>query len=384
MKGAMRLHAVLFLILALAASGQTNPHKAEFQRLQKLGKPLDAYAYLKKAYPQWDLRKLLGLSMLIDSVEKDPQPQGRFVWKYQRKILEAARVNLDTETEEEIGRKVAAMWKVCDELDVTICNNTKFDVSNGNVIKFAVNLKFDEFLIDMVHWNVGFNKVDEMDGRTVLDYIADKIKSNDGLASEPVLRRYYDMVRQAGGRHKSELHLSIDELHAPELAKLAGALRVDPQNFETYLARAKLYDRMGRFDEGIADCGRAAELAKGNISRLETALTIRAGLYRRARQFDRAVADYEQTIVLIQSVPGSPELKQPVVAEVHHQIGHARREEGRLDLAIAAFTQALEGADPVAPLLIDRAKAYAAQGRADLAQADEAKVRALGGKLRDH
>lgn len=380
----MKTLAVLFLIFALVASTQANPHKAEFQRLQKLGKPLDAYAYLKKVYPQWDLRKLIGLPMFVDSKEMDSAPQGRFHFRYQRKILEAAGVNLETDTEERIGEKVSQMWKLCDELDITIANNTKFDVGNGNVIKFAVNLKFDEFVIDMARWGVDLNKVDVTDGRTVLDYTRSQVERNKGLPHEPVLRRYYDMFRKAGARHKDELHLSIDELHAPELAALAGALRRDPQDIETYLARAGLYGRMGRFDEGIADCSQVVELAATNPSRIKSVLTIRAELYRRARQFDRAVADYEQTIALIHSFPGPPELKKPVVAEAYHQIGHARREQGRLDLAIAGFTQALEGADPVLPLLIDRAKAYAAQGRADLAQADEARVRALDGKLRDH
>lgn len=148
-------------------------------------------------------KKLRGLCMFVDSKEKDSNPQGRFVWKYQRKLLEAACADPTKDSEEEIGRKIAKLWK--DNEATLICNNTKFDVGNGNIIKFAVNLKFDEFLIDMTYWKVNLNKVDEMDGRTVLDYVAMQIQENEGLASEPVLKRYYAMLKKAGAKHRVEL-----------------------------------------------------------------------------------------------------------------------------------------------------------------------------------
>ena len=148
-------------------------------------------------------KKLRGLCMFVDSKEKDPNPQGRFVWKYQRKLLEAACADPAKDSEEEIGRKIVKLWK--DNEATLICNNTKFDVGNGNIIKFAVNLKFDEFLIDMTYWKVNLNKVDEMDGRTVLDYVAMQIQENEGLASEPVLKRYYAMLKKAGAKHRVEL-----------------------------------------------------------------------------------------------------------------------------------------------------------------------------------
>ena len=151
-------------------------------------------------------KKLIGLSMYVSSKERDPQPQGpngQYDWKWQRKMFEAACVDANKDSEEEIGRKISSMMKQYeDKLEV---NNTTFDVSNGNIIKFAVNLKFDEFLIWMTKWKVDFNKVDATDGRTVLDYITSQIESNKGLASEPVLKRYYDMIKKAGGKHKYEL-----------------------------------------------------------------------------------------------------------------------------------------------------------------------------------
>lgn len=150
-----------------------------------------------------DPKKLRGLCMFVDSKEKDTNPQGRFVWKYQRKILEAACADPKKDSEEEIGRKISKLWK--DNEATLICNNTKFDVPNGSIIKFAVNLKFDEFMIDMARWKVNFNKVDETDGSTVLDYVQSQIVSNKGLPTEHQLKDYYMMLRKAGAKHKSEL-----------------------------------------------------------------------------------------------------------------------------------------------------------------------------------
>ena len=148
-------------------------------------------------------KKLRGLCMFVDSKEKDPNPQGRFVWKYQRKLLEAACADPAKDSEEVIGRKISKMWK--DNEAILICNNTKFDVANGSILKFAVNLKFDEFLIDATHWKVNLNKVDEMDGRTLQDYVRAQIERNKGLPAEPTLKQYYIMLRKAGAKHKSEL-----------------------------------------------------------------------------------------------------------------------------------------------------------------------------------
>ncbi len=148
-------------------------------------------------------KKLRGLCMFVDSKEREPNSQGRFVFKYQKRLLEAACADPIKDSEEEIGRKIAKLWK--DNEAILICNNTKFDVANGNIIKFAVNVKFDHFLIDLAHWKIDFNKVDETDGRTTLDYLALQVEKNKGLPQEDVLKSYYAMLRKAGAKHKSEL-----------------------------------------------------------------------------------------------------------------------------------------------------------------------------------
>ena len=148
-------------------------------------------------------KKLRGMCMLIDSQDRDPNPQGHFVYKYQRKFLEAACVDVNKDSEAVIAQKISKVWK--ENESTLICNNTKFDVGNGNIIKFAVNLKFDSFITDMTYWKVNLNKVDETDGRTVLDYIKVQIERNKGLVSEPVLQGYYNQLKKAGAKHRVEL-----------------------------------------------------------------------------------------------------------------------------------------------------------------------------------
>ena len=79
-------------------------------------------------------KKLRGLCMFVDSKELEPNSQGRFVFKYQKRLLEAACADPIKDNEEEIGRKIAKLFK--ENEAILICNNTKFDVSNGNIIKW--------------------------------------------------------------------------------------------------------------------------------------------------------------------------------------------------------------------------------------------------------
>lgn len=122
---------------------------------------------------------------------------------YQRKLFEAACVNLEEDSEKVIARKISSV--MLEYEDMLICNNLQFDVSNGNIIKYAVVINFDVFINDMASWGVNFNKVDATDDRTVLDYVQAKIERNKGLATEQIFKNYYEIIRKAGGKHKWEL-----------------------------------------------------------------------------------------------------------------------------------------------------------------------------------
>jgi hypothetical protein len=148
-------------------------------------------------------RKLRGLCGFVGEFTKESEPQGRYEYTYQIRILEAASVNINIDSEEMIANKVSKMWK---ENETTlICNNTRFDVGNGNIIKWGVILGFDHFVFDMARWKVNLNKVDEMDGRTVLDYVKYHLDRAKGTSMERKLDLYYNSLKSAGAKHKHEL-----------------------------------------------------------------------------------------------------------------------------------------------------------------------------------
>jgi hypothetical protein len=148
-------------------------------------------------------KKLRGLCGYVGNFTKDDLPQGRYEYTYQRRILEAACVDINKDSDEEISRKIALVWK--ENEDALICNNTQFDVGNGSVIKYAVISGFDHFVFDIATWKINLNKIDETDGRTVLDYVKYHLDRAKGTASERRLKLYYAVLKDAGAKHKSEL-----------------------------------------------------------------------------------------------------------------------------------------------------------------------------------
>lgn len=149
-------------------------------------------------------KKLRGLCMYVGSKEKDTQMNSeRYVWGYQRRLFEAACVDIKKDDEATIAKKVQKAWH--ENESMLKCKSTQFDLTDGSIMKYAVNMKFEEFLIDMVNWKINLNTVDAVDNGTVLDYIKMQIERNKGNSSEPYLKSYYEMLKKAGAKHKSEL-----------------------------------------------------------------------------------------------------------------------------------------------------------------------------------
>jgi len=122
---------------------------------------------------------------------------------YQRKILDAACVDVSKDNEEQISQKIRRMWSA--SKTQLKCNNAQFDVADRNVLKFAVSSLFTDFLDDAIYWKVELNQVDQIDQRTVLDYVQFQIERNQGSSLESRFRNYYRMLREGGAKHKSEL-----------------------------------------------------------------------------------------------------------------------------------------------------------------------------------
>lgn len=146
--------------------------------------------------------KLKGLCTLITGRNLDPNPIGFFKYLYQRRILEAACA---TDVTDEVKQAELVQRMFATEIESLTCTNGQFDVIDGNIIKYAISAKFDEFLDDMILWKVNLNTVDKADKRTVLDYVKYSMKRNEGNALENKLQSYHQQLRDAGAKYASEL-----------------------------------------------------------------------------------------------------------------------------------------------------------------------------------
>ena len=138
--------------------------------------------------------------MIVGSRSKDDQNPDKQL--YERKISEAACINTN-DSEQVKHEKIRNAWSTYE--DDLKCNNTQFEVTDGHLLKYAVTTSFDNFIEDVIKWKVNLNKVDVSDNRTVLDYIKYQMERNKGNALEARYKHYYDKLKKAGAKHKSEL-----------------------------------------------------------------------------------------------------------------------------------------------------------------------------------
>lgn len=147
--------------------------------------------------------RLMNVCMNIADRAKDRSPIGYHQYSYYRKILEASCVKIGEDPEEVVNAKVQAMWAALQ--NEMKCNSTIVDIGNASYLKYAVATKFDEFLEDAVEWGVDLNYVDGSDNRTVLDYVQFHRDRHQGNQIGRKMAYYYELLREAGAKHKSEL-----------------------------------------------------------------------------------------------------------------------------------------------------------------------------------
>jgi hypothetical protein len=198
----MKFPLLAVFLLSIFFSTAQDTH-TQYKTMIKEKGITEAWKFAIENEKEFNLKRLRGLCMYVGSKEKIPGRDGRYVWGYQRRIFEAAGVDTLKDNTDEIARKISRMWNRYEPF--LECKSTQFDITDGSIIKYAVNMKFEEFLIDMVSWKVNLNKIDDADGMTVLDYIQMQIGRNRGLPSEPYLKGYYDMLKKAGAKHRVEL-----------------------------------------------------------------------------------------------------------------------------------------------------------------------------------
>ena len=151
--------------------------------------------------------KIENICMFVDGRNLEPDAEwrktfGDYVYRYQRKILDAACV-IGKDEESTVNKKVQTMWTA--SRDKLNCLSIQFDASGGNILKFAISSKFDQFIHDAIWWGVDLNWVDEIDKRTVLDYVSYEIEKHKGTNIESKYAHYYKLLRDAGAKHRHEL-----------------------------------------------------------------------------------------------------------------------------------------------------------------------------------
>lgn len=124
-----------------------------------------------------------------------------YKFEIEKDIDEVACVNRLSDSEIEKNDKIRRMWVKYN--GSFVCDSGDFGVSNGSILKYAVDKKFEHFIRLAANvWKLPLNTVDSSDGRTTLDYVQAEWERYRGTASEIILRRYYSILERAGATHR--------------------------------------------------------------------------------------------------------------------------------------------------------------------------------------
>ena len=154
-----------------------------------------------------NLSKLKGICVDISSKTTDLSNPEQYSYAYEKKIYEAACVDFTKDNAQIARQKLAALWDK--HQDQFKCDSADFSVTQGSILKYAIEMKTYGFLDNAVKtWKLNLNYVDSSDKKTVLDYVETKLIQYRGTNAEPVLKNYYDILRRNGAKKSSELPAS--------------------------------------------------------------------------------------------------------------------------------------------------------------------------------
>lgn len=152
-----------------------------------------------------DKAKLRNMCLAVGNQMKDITVQNsQFEFLYQRKFHEAACIQ-DADTPEQQFSKYRQMWNEFKNAKELHCTNMHFDVDQGNILKYAVAKKFEEFIYDAIKWRLDLNWIDS-DDQTLLDYVQRHLDRNKGNELEVIYKNYYYSLRKAGAKYRAELN----------------------------------------------------------------------------------------------------------------------------------------------------------------------------------
>ena len=140
------------------------------------------------------------------TVELEPRHPA-VMYQYQSLVYDAACVEAQ-DPEPVVVEKIQAFWNRYGS--TLTCRPFDFTPRDGNILKLAVAEQADPFIVDVLSiWRVDLNRVDPVDGMTVLDFIElrqQEAGSNANLVG--TYQRFFDRFRAAGAKRAAELPAS--------------------------------------------------------------------------------------------------------------------------------------------------------------------------------
>ena len=162
-------------------------------------------------------------------------------------------------------------------------------------------------------------------------------------------------------RQKHHDAKSLSDARKNQIADLTEAIRLAPNDFYTYLARADVYEEQGDLDKTILDCTAAIRVAPRHDVYYANAVLARAWLYGKKGDLDKAIADCTEVIRYGWGY------KAPYVR--CYRAGMYEK-QSKLDKAVADYTEAVQQEPDNAYMYMLRARLYGKQGDLDKAIAD--------------
>ncbi|MGV4413338.1 MULTISPECIES: hypothetical protein [unclassified Chryseobacterium] len=105
------------------------------------------------------------------------------------------------DSEEEMYRKIREVWNKYE--DCLICDTMAFEIRGGSILKAASISANKIFYNTILKWGVNLNRIDTVDGRTVLDYFRDEMAKNP--PNIEFYRAYYNVLKEHGAKHAAEI-----------------------------------------------------------------------------------------------------------------------------------------------------------------------------------
>lgn len=112
------------------------------------------------------------------------------------------------DSEEEMYRKIREVWTLYE--DRLVCDTIAFSLVGGNILKAATVSRNEGFYNAVIKWGVNLNRIDPVDGKTVLDFFRDKIATHP--PNIDFYEAYYLMLKHYGAKHASDI-LAVHKNH---------------------------------------------------------------------------------------------------------------------------------------------------------------------------